>query len=97
MITFLVSLKWTDKGIREIKDTPNRVKTGREIAKKVGIEIKHIYLTQGDRDVLLVIDAPNGDAVAKFSLAVGSLGNVHTSTARAWPEAEYLKLVSELP
>ena len=79
MITFLVSLKWTDKGIREIKDTPNRVKTGREIAKKVGIEIKHIYLTQGDRDVLLVIDAPNGDAVAKFCLAVGSLGNEHCS------------------
>ena len=43
------------------------------------------------------IDAPNGDAVAKFCLALGSLGKVHTSTARAWPEAEYLKLVSELP
>jgi uncharacterized protein with GYD domain len=96
MMTFLVSLKWIDKGIREIKDTPNRVKTGRETAKKVGIEIKHIYLTGGDRDILLVIDAPNGDAVAKFCLAVDSLGNVHTSTARAWPEAEYLKLVSEL-
>ena len=75
----------------------DRVKIGRELAKKVGIEIKHIYLTSGDRDVLLVIDAPNGDAVAKFCLALGSLGNVHTSTARAWSEAEYLKLVSELP
>jgi uncharacterized protein with GYD domain len=41
MMTFLVSLKWTDKGIREIKDTPNRVKTGREIAKKVGIPCRH--------------------------------------------------------
>ena len=97
MMTFLVSLKWTDKGIREIKDTPNRVKVGRELAKKVGIEIKHIYLTSGESDVLLIIDTPNGDAVAKFCLALGSLGNVHTRTARAWPETEYLKLVSELP
>ena len=97
MMTFLVSLKWTDKGIREIRDTPNRVKVGRGLAKKVGIEIKHIYLTSGESDVLLIIDTPNGDAVAKFCLALGSLGNVHTRTARAWPEAEYLKLVSELP
>ena len=97
MMTFLVSLKWTDKGIREIKDTPNRIKTGREIAKKVGIDIKHIYLTSGESDVLLIIDAPNGNANAKFCLALGSLGNVHTRTARGWPEAEYLKLVSELP
>jgi uncharacterized protein with GYD domain len=30
-------------------------------------------------------------------LALGAIGNVRTRTARAWSEAEFVKLVSELP
>jgi uncharacterized protein with GYD domain len=63
----------------------------------VGVEIKQIYLTSGDSDLVVFLDTPNGDNAAKFALALGSLGSVHTRTARAWPEAEFQKLVSELP
>jgi uncharacterized protein with GYD domain len=62
----------------------------------MGIEIKDVYLTSGDDDLLLIVD-PNGDNVAKFALAIGSLGNVRTRTVRAWPETEFLKMISELP
>jgi uncharacterized protein with GYD domain len=55
------------------------------------------YLTSGDDDLLLIVDTPNGDNVAKFALAVGSQGNVRTRTVRAWPESEFLKMISELP
>ena len=37
------------------------------------------------------------DVAAKFALALSSLGNVRTRTARAWTEAEMQKLISELP
>jgi uncharacterized protein with GYD domain len=43
------------------------------------------------------VNAPNGDNVAKLALAIGALGNVSTNTVRAWSEAEFVKLVSELP
>jgi uncharacterized protein with GYD domain len=46
---------------------------------------------------MILVDTPNGDNVAKFSLALGALGNMHTRTGRVWSEAEYLKLVSEVP
>ena len=97
MATFLISLNWTDQGIRAVKDAPKRAQLAREMAKKVGVEIKQLFLTSGDSDILLILDAPNGDNAAKFTLALGSMGNVRTRTARAWPEAEYLKLLSELP
>jgi uncharacterized protein with GYD domain len=45
----------------------------------------------------LIVDAPSGDNVAKFALAVSSLGNVRTRTVRAWSADEYRKLISELP
>jgi uncharacterized protein with GYD domain len=93
----MLSLNWTDQGARGIKDAPKRVQASRELAKKVGVEVKQVYLTSGDSDLVVFIDAANGDNVAKFALALGSLGNVRTRTARAWSEAEYLKMVSELP
>ena len=97
MTTFLMSMNWTDQGIRSIKDAKKRVDGARALAKKVGVEIKHVWLTSGDSDLVSLIEAPNGDHMAKFAMALGSQGNVHTRTARAWTEQEYLKMVSELP
>ncbi|MGD0762606.1 MAG: GYD domain-containing protein [Roseiarcus sp.] len=97
MPTFMLSLNWTDQGVRGVKDAPKRAQASRDLAKKVGVEIKQIYLTSGDVDLVFIVEAPNGDNVAKFALALGMLGNLRTRTARAWPEAEFLKLVSELP
>ena len=97
MMTFILSLNWTDQGVRGVKDAPKRAQASRDLAKKVGVEIKQIYLTSGDADLVFIIETPNGDNVAKFALALSTLGNLRTRTARAWPEAEFLKLVSELP
>jgi uncharacterized protein with GYD domain len=97
MPTFILSLNWTDQGIRGVKDAPKRSQAARELAKKLGVEIKQVYLTSGERDLLLIVESPSGDNVAKFALATGSLGNVRTSTSRAWSESEFTKLISELP
>jgi uncharacterized protein with GYD domain len=97
MPTFMLSINFTDQGIRSIKDAPKRMQAARDLAKKVGVEIKHVYLTSGDSDLVVFLDAPSGDNVAKFALAQGSYGNVRTRTARVWSAEEYLKIVSELP
>jgi len=60
MPTFMLSLNWTDQGIRKVKDAPKRNKAAKELAKKVGIEIKHVYLTSGDD--------------ASFSLSIPQMG-----------------------
>ena len=96
MPTFILSLNWTDQGIRSVKDAPKRAQAAKELAKKVGVEIKEVYLTSGDAD-LLIIDIPNGDNVAKFAYRPWLAGNVRTRTARAWPQSEFQKLISELP
>jgi len=97
MPTFILSLNWTDQGIRAVKDVPKRAEAARDLAKKVGVDIKEVYLTSGDRDLVVIVEAPNGDNVTKFALMLGSMGNVRTSTARAWPQSEFQKLISELP
>jgi uncharacterized protein with GYD domain len=97
MPMFICSLNWTDQGIRSVKEAPKRAKAAQELAKKVGVEIKEVYLTSGDDDLLVIIDTADGDNVAKFALALSSQGNVRTRTSRAWPQSEFQKLISELP
>ena len=94
---FILSLNFTDQGIRGIKDAPKRAQAARDLAKKVGVEIKHLYLTSGDSDLVVITETANGDNMAKFALALGSLGNVRTRTARAWTAEEFQKIVAELP
>lgn len=97
MPTFMISMKWTDQEIRTIKDAPKRVSAARDLAKKVGVEIKQVWLTNGESDLVSFVEAASGENVAKFALTLGSYGNVHTRTVRAWSQEEYLKLISELP
>jgi uncharacterized protein with GYD domain len=92
-----LSLNWTGRGIRAVKEAPKRRQAAKKLAKKLGVEIKQVYLTSGESDLLLIVESQSGDNVAKFALATGSLGNVRTRTVRAWSESEFAKLLSELP
>ena len=97
MPTFILSLNWTDQGIRKVKDAPKRSQAAKALAKKLGVEVKQVYLTSGENDLLLIVESSSGDNVAKFALATSALGNVRAKTGRAWSESEFTKLISELP
>ena len=97
MPTFILSLNWTDQGIRSVKEAPKRSKAARALAKKLGVDLKQVYLTTGASDLVAIAESASGDNVVKFAMAIGALGNVRTTTARAWPEAEYMKMIAELP
>ena len=54
-------------------------------------------MTSGESDILAIVESTSGDNVAKLCMAIGAEGNVRTRTVRAWSEAEYSKLMAELP
>ena len=58
---FIVSINWTEQGIRTIKDWPKRMGAARELAKKVGVEIKEVYLTSGDHDLVYLSNKRGGN------------------------------------
>jgi uncharacterized protein with GYD domain len=94
---FICAVNWTDQGIRNVKDAPKRAQAARDLAAKLGVEMKELYLTSGDTDMVTILETQNGDNVAKFAMAIGAGGNVRTRTARAWTQSEMQKLISELP
>jgi len=96
MPTYLSLINWTDQGIRNVKDSPKRLDAAKKALEDIGGKVKAFYMLQGSYDAVLILEAPNDEALAKFFLKIGSLGNVRTTTLRAYPEAEYRKIMSEL-
>jgi uncharacterized protein with GYD domain len=97
MATYIILMSWTDQAIRAIKEADLRLNYGRNLAKQFKVQYKDIYMIAGDSDLLAIVESANGENVAQFALALASRGNVRTRTWRAWTEAEYLKLISDLP
>ena len=58
---FIMSMNFTERGIREIKDDPKRAQAAKDLAKKCGCEIKQVYLTSGKYDFMQIIETANGD------------------------------------
>jgi len=50
----------------------------------------------GRYDVVMILDAPDDEAVAKFALQTGMRGNLSTETMRAFGEAESEALLGAL-
>ena len=96
MTTYLMLLNWTDQGIRNIKESPKRLDAAKKLAKDLGGEIKTAYMTQGTFDLALVAEMPNDEKTAGFVLKLGSLGNVRTTTLKAYSEDDYRKIIGGL-
>lgn len=97
MATFITLLTYTQKGAESIKQAPARIDAARKAAKAAGAEIKQIYLVMGRFDAVVISEGPDDETAAKLALTTGMQGNVRTETLRAFPEAEFLRLVAELP
>ena len=97
MARYVLLTRFTQQGLQTIKDGPARLDAARQTFRRLGAELKDFYLTMGEYDAVVVLEAPNDETVAKASLAIGSLGNVRIETLRAFTEDEYRKMIGALP
>ena len=97
MAKYISLVKYTAKGIENVKESPNRYDTFKQLCESMGATIDGVYLTMGRYDLILIMDAPNPEIVAKIILTTASKGSISTETLPAFTEEEYRKIFSELP
>ena len=88
-------IRFTDQGIRNSKDTTRRADAARNEAERIGGKFTS-YWTFGKYDGIGILEAPNDEAAMEFGLRVGSLGNVRTTTLKAFTEEEIARVVDKL-
>ena len=62
----------------------------------LGMTRRQTSLCMGKYDIVLILDAPDGEALAKLALTIGSWGNLSTQTMRAFDENEMAAILSNL-
>jgi uncharacterized protein with GYD domain len=97
MATYIALVNWTDQGITNVKQSPQRLDTARELAAKLNCKMGNFYMTIGAYDIVAILEAPDDEAAAKFMLALSSGGNVRTTTLKALSEDVYRKIIADLP
>ena len=97
MAGYVQFYKYTQQGLSSLKASPGRLTAAKAEAAKLGIQSVGVWLTMGEYDLVGIWDAPDDQTMAAFSLALGKLGNVSATTARAFSEDEFAKIVSKLP
>ena len=96
MATFIINIKFTQQGIKDIDHTTKRAATFKAEAKKMGAKVKELYWILGDHDGLLILEAPDEETATAAILHLGAMGNVHTTTCRAFTAAEIDKIVAKV-
>jgi uncharacterized protein with GYD domain len=97
MPTYIILVNLTQEGIKNIKESPNRLDAAKKAFQAFGGELKEFYLVMGQYDMVVVAEGPDDETAAKLALAIGSQGAINTETLRAFTEDEYRKIIAELP
>src|SRR4051812_21655541 len=97
MPAYISLLRYTQQGIGSINQSPTRLDAAKEAYRKAGGELKSFYLTMGRYDAVAIVELPDDLMAGKLALTLGAQGNVRTETLRAFTEAEFRRIVSELP
>jgi uncharacterized protein with GYD domain len=96
MPTYVMLSNWTDQGVRSIEDSPKRVDAARKSLEEMGGRFLSTYMTMGEHDLIITYDAPDDAVSARFTLLLGKLGNVRTTTLKAFPEEAYRQIIYSL-
>lgn len=96
MPTYVMLANWTDQGVRTIDESPRRVDAARRHLQDMGGRFLSLYMTMGAYDLIITYDAPDDAVSARFTLLLGKLGNVRTTTLKAFPEEAYRQVINSL-
>ena len=96
MVTYVVLAKFTDQGIRNVKESPKRADAFKAMAKTFGVTVKDLLWTQGKYDVVTIIEAPDEPSAMSLTLSLGALGNVRSETLRAFSADDMTKIVGNM-
>ncbi len=88
MPIYVVLYKFTDKGRSNIKRTVGRAAEIRTENETKGFKVLGHYWTQGQYDLVAIVDAPNESSMMGGLFNIAEAGNVVSETLRAFTDEE---------
>ncbi|WP_255151839.1 GYD domain-containing protein [Halorarius halobius] len=96
MPTYITLVNYTQHGIQNMAESPERLEAAKEVTEAHGGEYVGFYLTFGQYDAVYIAEFPDDEAAAQAMLTVAAGGAVETETLKAFTEDEYRDVVAGL-
>jgi uncharacterized protein with GYD domain len=96
MPSYVLLMKLTEQGGKNIKEAPGRVEAGIKAWEALGGKMTDFFVVMGEYDYVAIGEAPNDEVAATFSLMLSSLGNVKTTTLRAFTKEQFAEMVKRI-
>jgi uncharacterized protein with GYD domain len=84
MTTYVSLINWTEQGIRDFRDSPQRAEDFTKLVEGSGGTVRELLWTVGEYDIVCVADFPDDETGVATLLQVGAAGNVRSRTLRAF-------------
>jgi len=95
MATFISLMSWTEQGIKDFRATVDRAEMAKKAAEQLGGTLKEVYWTVGPYDLVAVADFPDEETGTAFLLQIGALGNLRSTTLRAFGTDEMRQIIGK--
>ena len=96
MPSYVVLYKFTDQGAKNITTTVERAKETIADNERRGFKIKGIYWTQGQYDLVAVVESPDEDSMLAGLFNIAEAGNARSETLRAFTAEEVARALQKL-
>ncbi|MBI2761719.1 MAG: GYD domain-containing protein [Chloroflexi bacterium] len=96
MPSYVVLYKYTDQGVKNIQETVKRARDNRAENERRGFTVNALYWTQGQYDLIAIVDAPDEQAMMAGLLNISGAGNVRSETLRAFSESEMEAIIGKM-
>ena len=96
MPTYITLINWTDQGIRNVKESPQRLDALKKGVEATGGKVIGFYLTMGRYDMVTIVESPSDEVTAAMVLSMGRLGNIRSETMKAFPEEQYRGIIAKI-
>jgi len=87
---------WTEEGIRQVKQGPQREEAFRKSVESMGGKVLLDLHTMGAYDFVVAVELPSDEAANLVALRSGQQGFVRTTTLKGWSGAEFAQLVGKV-
>ena len=96
MPTYVTLFKWTEQGVKDVKNAPARFQASKKLTESMGGKILGLYVTMGEYDIVAVTEGPSDEVASAITLSIASKGNAKTTTMRAFTDSEFSEIVKKI-
>ena len=97
MVTYMMLMKLTDQGLKNVKEAPERIEGGLKAFEKTGGKLIGFWIATGKYDYVSVGESTSDEAALAFAVGLSAQGNVRVESVKLYSREQFEGLIKKLP